>query len=1355
MTAPFRGNLFSSDFLSDSITRLSDWRAIDDNALSAFRTELQAHFAAFPTSQTPNETQTEDDLIWKVLSTLGWSEFLRQQNLAPEGREDAPDGLLFLDKAAKLQANKTATEWRRYELGAAVVESKRWQRPLDRQSGRKGEEIAPFTQILRYLGRIDDLTNGELRWGILTNGAQWRLYYQGARPPLEDFCEIDLAVVLGIPDHDGGLFALTEEQKAHWLKVFALVFRIGAFVPGPTDKRTFHQRALDEAQHYEKRVSTSLSQLVFGRVFPDLIRAIAASVPDALLHEVREAALVVLYRLLFILYAEDRDLLPVNERRYKEYALRDKVRRDIGDRKDRNETFSNAQTRYWSILMDLCVAIDEGDGSIGLPPYNGGLFDADRVPLLKQVRISDKVMADVIDALSFESGDTGRKYINYRDLSVQQLGSIYERLLEQEVVRQNDDITIRPNPFARRGSGSYYTPDELVKLIVVETVGPLVQQHMDAFHAKAEELAKSRKPEAERLRELRLLDPAERILELKVCDPAMGSGHFLVTLVDYLAIQVTTAMADAEAAVSWAHYVSPLIDRIEDIRSRIYGNAQSNNWTIDVAHLDDRHIIHRVVLKHCIYGVDKNEMAVELAKVALWLRTFTVGAPLSFLDHHLRCGDSLFGSWINPAIAKADKWGKPLLLHEPMKRALGAAAAMQTIEDLTDAEVAEAHRSADISNGVKEMIEPLNALLALIHALDWLDLKDKDDKIAVQSFFDGVFGDPVSVALGKADLSNGRRETERFRRIFDDAQRLIREENFLNWQVAFPGVWSQWESADLKGGFDAVIGNPPWDRMRLEDVEWFEARLPAIAQAHKADDRKKMIAGLEKSKKPLFEDYQRAVRRAENAMRMARKDGQFPMLSKGEINVYALFVERATRLVKPTGIIGLLTPTGIASDKSSAAFFKGVATNGRLISFLDFENKGTDRPPYFPDVHAQFKFAAFISAASPQKGPAKCGFFLNTPADILIGDRCFPLTAEDFARVNPNTGTIPLFRSRRDATLTTAIYKRLPVLVNKSTGQDVKTWPVKYARILDMTLDSKLFKTRSELEEKEKAYPLKHNRFRNKDGDWLPLYEGKMIWHFDHRAASITVNPENTYRPAVPDPATLEQHQDPDFTPTPEFWVKAADKGYRDTFALGFRDVTNPTDRRTLEAAFIPHHYAGNTLPLLLHDPKAVERISLLCANLNAIILDYVARQKVQKNHLNLYIVEQLPVVPPGVYDETKFGRITARKVVSDAVLELTYTSHDMAHYAVAMGHTNNKGEPKPPFKWDEQRRAHLTAKLNAVYFHLYGVTKRDDVSYVFSTFDVLEEDETKTHRRYLSRDLCLAWMNALANDDPNAAIAL
>ena len=302
-------------------------------------------------------------------------------------------------------------------------------------------------------------------------------------------------------------------------------------MPETTDPRTFHQRAIEEGRFYEERVATDLSALVFTQVFPTISRSIAAAAPEAPLPEVREAALILLYRLLFIFYAEDRDLLPVRNTRYDDYALRDKVRGDVGRRKDRDDAFSASAARYWSAVDDLCRAIDQGDTSIGLPPYNGGLFDRDRTPLLGRIRLDDQVMANVIDALSFERLPDGRRYINYRDLGVQQLGSIYERLLEYEIVRDGGEISVRPIVFARKGSGSYYTPDDLVALIIKETIEPLVQSRVDDFNAKDSELATRRLPEDRRIGRLKQLDPAEKLLELKVCDPAMGSGHFLVNLV--------------------------------------------------------------------------------------------------------------------------------------------------------------------------------------------------------------------------------------------------------------------------------------------------------------------------------------------------------------------------------------------------------------------------------------------------------------------------------------------------------------------------------------------------------------------------------------------------------------------------------------------------------------------------------------------------------------------------------------------------------------------------------------------------------------------------------------------------------
>ncbi len=1343
MIRPFEGSLFAEDFLREAITELPDWADVADARLTDLEAALRAVFDRFPTDLLPNESQTEDDLIWPVLARLGWTASLRQQNLSAHGRQDVPDGLLFADDVSKDRANRFAEEWKRYEHGLAVVESKRWLRPLDRRSGRRGEESAPSTQMLRYLRRIDDLTTGKLRWGILTNGARWRLYYAGARSVAEQFFELDLAAVLGYPDD--GQEGLGTDQRAHWLKVFWLVFGRDAFLPGAVDERTFHERAIEEGRFHQERVAGSLSALVFENVFPDLVRALAQADIEAPLPEVRDAALVLLYRLLFVLYAEDRDLLPVRDSRYDDYGLREQVRGSIGHRKDQGDVFSATAARYWSAFDDLCRSIDSGDASIGLPPYNGGLFDRARTPLLSRVRLGDAVMADIIDALSFERTPLGRRYINYRDLGVQQLGSIYERLLEREVARDSGNIVVRPNVFARKDSGSYYTPDDLVDLIVREAVGPLVDARINAFAAKAEDIASSQVPEDRRMGRLKRIDPAEKLLELKVCDPAMGSGHFLVNLVDYLADRVIEAMAEAEALVDG--YLSPLVERIDGIRNTIMDNAEDRGWTFDPAQLDDRHIVRRMVLKRCVYGVDKNPMAVELAKVSLWLHTFTVGAPLSFLDHHLRCGDSLFGAWVEPVIRRTDEKSS-LFLRGPLARAARAAAPMQIIEGLTDAEIAEAHRSADIFAEVSEMTAPLHAFMSLLHAFDWLGVRKGPVKAAYLKWLDGVFGDQIAIAQGEPFDSNDAHLAHLM-----DALGLAASERFLNWQVAFPGVWSDWDTKELTGGFDAVIGNPPWDRMKLQQVEWFAARRPEIAMAPRAADRKRMIVDLQKAEDPLAEDYRRASARATAGARVARTSGDYPLLARGDLNLYSLFVERAMTLVKPDGMVGLLVPSGIASDKMAAPFFKSVATEGRLKALYDFENKKV----FFPDVHASFKFCVFVASPRPLPEAAKCAFYLHAVSEVEDPERCFRLSATDFARVNPNTGTAPIFRSRRDAKLTTAIYDRLPVLVDRSSGEAVKAWPVKYTRMFDMTNDSGLFRTRSELEEKEGAWPVGSNRYQSPSGEWVPLYEGKMVQAFDHRAASIVINPKNLHRPAQPKTTELGQHRDANWSPTPQFWIPKRMVTHPGAgFHLGFKHVTAATNARAMIAALIPPFGAGNSFPLLAAGGPGLlsaTSASALLANFNSLPLDFVLRRKVQGQNLNLYLIEQLPVVPLERYRAVSFGPRTAEEIVRQAVLELTYTAHDMAPFARTMGHVDDRGEALPPFRWDADRRVSLRAKLDALYFHLYGVTDRKDVRYMYSTFPILERDDRAVYGAYRSRDLCLAWISALAAGHPDTEI--
>ena len=899
-----------------------------------------------------------------------------------------------------------------------------------------------------------------------------------------------------------------------------------------------------------------------------------------------------------------------------------------------------------------------------------------------------------------------------------------------------------PTSSRGRGSGSYYTPDDLVGLILKETIEPLVRSRMDAFTAKNAELATSHLPEDRRIGQLKQLDPAERLLELKICDPAMGSGHFLVNLVDHLADRVITALAEAEASVD--DYISPLTERIDVIRNKIMANAEKRGWTIDAEQLDDRHIVRRMVLKRCIYGVDKNPMAVELAKVALWLHTFTVGAPLSFLDHHLRCGDSLFGSWVRTGIDRATEQGAPLFLEGPLKRATRAAAPMQIIEGLTDAEIAEAHRSAEVFAEIEEMTTPLNAFLSLIHAFDWLNIRDRDDKAMLYAYYAGIFGDPIGIASGKIKVLTETGDGKQFAGLLDEARSLLDDERFFNWQVAFPGVWSEWESTELHGGFDAVIGNPPWDRMKLQQVEWFAARRRQIALAPRAADRKRMIADLEKAGDPLARDFAEASERTTAAVRMARGGGDYPLLSGGDINLYSLFVERAMALVAPGGMVGLLTPIGIATDKTSAPFFAERIRAGSVKAFLAFENR---RGWLFPDIHHEEQPSVIVFALSQhQFSDFEFCVRISSWEQFNDSNRRFRVSANLLREVNRNTGT-------------TAIYRRMPVLVDRSSGEEVKAWPVKYSTMFHMTNDSGLFRTRAGLEEKEGAYPVGGNRFASATGEWLPLYEGKMVQIYNHRYASVRVNPQNISGQGVSEKAGSATLQDPAFVPHPRYWVNAMhiSEDDRGNWRIGFNDICNTNNARSVIACVVPDAGFGNTLPILSLEEGALDfDLALLVANLCALVCDYVARQKIQSRHLNKYILEQLPIVPPARYKAIHFGRKTAAEIVREAVLELTYTAHDMAPFARDMGHVDEAGEVKAPFPWNEDRRLHLRTKLDAVFFYLYGVTDRDDIRYIYSTFPIVERQEKAAYGGvYRSCELCLAWMNALAAGDPDAEIYL
>ena len=686
-----------------------------------------------------------------------------------------------------------------------------------------------------------------------------------------------------------------------------------------------------------------------------------------------------------------------------------------------------------------------------------------------------------------------------------------------------------------------------------------------------------------------------------------------------------------------------------------------------------------------------------------------------------------------------------------------ATSGMQRIEDMSDADVSEVRQSATLFGEVEETTAELRGLLDFLCGLGWQTAgmnktTRRDFEAPLVDFLaqnlQGAYrllsrGPDAVDDVNPANVDGSESD---FGEIWGDAESVAEREGFLHWEVAFPGVWRRWQDARPQGGFDAVIGNPPWDRIEQQEVEWFALRDDEVAHAATGALRKALIKQRQKEGDLLAIQYGQVRQNASDFRALARSSGHYPLLSGGRINLYSLFVERAMGLVNPDGFVGLLTPSGIYADKTAARFFKSVSTDGRVSGLFDFEN----RKIFFKDVHASFKFCVLVFGGEERRfDQTECAFFLHDTETIKDEERCFPLAPTDFARVNPNTGTSPVFRSRRDAEITRNIYERHPVLVDRSGGGEQRAWPVRFMQgLFNMTSDSHLFRTGAQLDA-EGCYRVDGNRWKKGEEVYLPLYQGRTIWHFDHRANSVVFNPESTHNPYLSEPVSDIEHADPNFQPEVQYWVPDSDVesslAGNPAYTLGFRDIARPTDVRTVIASLVPRAGYGNTIPLLV-GIGAMDNAQLV-ANLNSMCLDFVARQKAQGTHLNWYIVEQLPVIAPDDYDK-KFGDKTARQIVREHVLELTYTAHDMEPFARDLGYEG------PPFVWNEEDRRHLRARLDALYFHLYGLS-REDAGYVMDTFPIVRREDEKRFGRYRTKEMVLAYMNALSAEDTGVRVGV
>ena len=860
--------------------------------------------------------------------------------------------------------------------------------------------------------------------------------------------------------------------------------------------------------------------------------------------------------------------------------------------------------------------------------------------------------------------------MDYRNLGTEELGGVYEGLLPLTPRVSGDGADFTFAEFAgnaRKTSGSYYTPDSLVQCLLDLALDPVVEE---AVRGK-------------------LGADAERaILDLKVCDPAVGSGHFLVGAAHRLARHLARLRAHAAGESE----PSPLL----------YQHAV------------------RDVIGRCLYGVDMSPMAAELCRVSLWLEALEPGKPLSFLDHHIRVGNSLLGT--TPELIEA---GLPDEAFKP-----------QQGDDRKICTGLRKRNKAERESGQQDMgylmvAKPSAEYDTLASRSRWID-ESPDDTLGevrgkeaqfrrmvvsgeyrhrqlVADAWCAAFVQPKGVGTGRDPALCTTTDTLRGLEADPEAlapaqrrdvERLARENQFFHWHLAFPEVFEGGGGGGL-GGFDCVLGNPPWERVKLQEKEWFAERSPEIANAPNAAARKRMIRSLVADDPELYRAFLDALRRSEGWSHLMRNSAHYPLCARGDINSYAVFAEGMRNVLNERGRVGCVLPTGIATDDTTKFFFQDVVGTKALVSLFDFEN----RRGLFPDVDSRMKFCLFTagSGTQPAAGHAEYVFFAHAVDELRDPERRFTLSPDDIAPLNPNTRTCPTFRSRSDAELAKAIYRRVPVLVREARdGQpENNPWGIRFSTMFHMSNDSHLFRTREQLE--RDGWELSGNVFRKGGVQYLPLYEAKMTQIYNHRAADVVVSDRARQRKAQPSTLGLEEFVDPYRCAMPLYWVDEQEcvrvmaERWDRHWLLGFTNVTSPTNERTMNPVVVPRTGAGHSMSIVLGTHGASD-FPVLYANLCAFVFDYAVRQKIGGVNLSFFLLNQCPVLSVERLEERCRWDLSQsdRDWITVRVVELSYTAWDLEPFAVECGCDG------PPFRWYDDRRILLRCELDAAFFHLY-----------------------------------------------------
>jgi N-6 DNA Methylase len=1162
-----------------------------------------------------------------------------------------------------------------------------------RTSGVVGAaKASPHSLVQELLNR-----SPERLWGFVSNGLRMRVLRDNASLTHQAYLEFDLEammngevyadfVVLWLVCHQSRVESREQRRESCWLEMWSKAAQ---------ERGT---RALDGLRVGVEKAIQALGRGFIGHPANGSLRsALHSGTVDRM--DLYRQLLRLVYRLIFLFVAEDRQLL------YNPMS-------DVGSRERYARFYSTARlrrmaervrgSRHADLYAALKLVMDKlGNGGapeLGLPALGGFLFSRSALSALADCELSNAGLLEAVRSLGFMQDDRTRRAVDYKNLGSEELGSIYESLLELHPLVNTDAATFELTAVSgseRKTTGSYYTPSSLIQVLLDSALEPVIAQALDIRDVKLEG--------REMTAETRSLLLESRLLNLKVVDPACGSGHFLVAAAHRLARRLATVRTGEGEPAPPA------------IRAAL-----------------------RAVISNCIYGVDVNPMSVELCKVSLWMEALEPGKPLSFLDSHIQCGDSLVG--VSPDLdiseipdeafdpAFGDDKATASGLKKRNKRERGGSHSDRVGQLGFRFEATHMTNMQDLARWLAERAAQVDAMPEDDSTELQAKAKAFDDYHATSEYLKNRFELDlwtasffwnISKSEAESMLAPTQQELVQLRnggkldaRLVERVKELAKHLNFFHWELAFPKVFSGDASTGTASGFDCVLGNPPWERIKLQEEEFFAQRDTEIASAPNKAARQKLIDALTHSNPALAQAFEEAKHAADAQSKFARGSGRFALTAIGDVNTYALFAEHARNIISLTGYSGIIVPIGILTDDTFKDFFSDLMNKHQIVSSIGFENEAL----IFRAVHHSFKFCILSISG--------CGLGENHKADFVFycrylehiqqPERHFQLSSNDIKLINPLSHTCPIFRTGVDAGLTQKFYEIAPSFV----ADGINSWNVQLMAMFHMSNDSHLFHTEN-------------------DSNNLPLYEAKLMHQYDHRWATYEKSEEARL-------VTIEEKQNFNFAIQPRYWISNKDLeqkiGRRDLgIYFPYRKVTSAISERTVISTVLCHMALGESAWIVVPDTK-VNGYFCLLANFNSIPLDYIARQKLGGVNLNFSILKQLPVLPPSAYTPADIDFITPR------VLELVYTAYDLRPFAEDMGY---HGEP---FRWDEVRRAQIRAELDAYYGRLYGLT-RDELRYILDpkevhgedfpgeTFRVLKEKEMRLYGEYRTRRLVLeAW---------------